>query len=564
MIFDSLYFFVSHQDWLLLIGALYFLRMFFREDDSWVKRLFHKDDGFYVILGIAVIMIVMVVWEQSNLKDHGSATELVNNNNGELYLLSVIFWSFIGGFGFAGFVALSFTRVFFRTEVDVMFKEEEVVEEVEPEPVEESKEDPFTLSSEDRFRHTLLLGSTGHGKTSQLGDMISSDVHCAHSTIVFDSQGDLIDKIARIDIPRERIIIIDPTDVEYPPALGLFDFKTQGKTAYEREERFNTTIELITFVINSLLSSEITGKQDVPFRYVIRLCLEIPDATILTFAEIFQKNGLDPYWKYVERLSPAGQNFFKNQFQTRQYQDTKDQIIRRVDAILSIPTMERMFSQPHTKIDMGKAMDEGCIILINSAKKLLKEEGSAFFSRFMVALISQAVQSRTVGNNTPAFVYIDEAAPVIDSNIANLLETARKYQVGITLAFQSLGQIPNELQHSVITNTGIKMVGGLSAKDARALSGDMQTDADTLMRVPKLQFFTHVKGGRSVYMRTHPGTLDNQPQRTDMHELIIENRQKFCIDAKEEVVYVPDEKVTILRAAEDHAPYDDTEQFNKT
>ena len=42
-----------------------------------------------------------------------------------------------------------------------------------------------------------------------------------------DSQGDMIGKLRNLAIVAdfaERVVIIDPTDIAYPPALNLFDF----------------------------------------------------------------------------------------------------------------------------------------------------------------------------------------------------------------------------------------------------------------------------------------------------------------------------------------------------
>lgn len=47
------------------------------------------------------------------------------------------------------------------------------------------------------------------------------------SVVVIDSQGDLLRNIvslAAMTRLSERLVLIDPTDIENPPALNLFDF----------------------------------------------------------------------------------------------------------------------------------------------------------------------------------------------------------------------------------------------------------------------------------------------------------------------------------------------------
>ena len=62
------------------------------------------------------------------------------------------------------------------------------------------------------------------------------------------------------------------------------------------------------------------------------------------------------------------------------------------------------------------------------------------------------------------------------------------------MAHQYLGQLSNGLQEAFEANTSIKLAGGVSARDARALSGQLSCDADLIQRQPKGTFATFVRG----------------------------------------------------------------------
>ncbi len=94
----------------------------------------------------------------------------------------------------------------------------------------------------------------------------------------------------------------------------------------------------------------------------------------------------------------------------------------------------------------------------------------------------------------PAMVYVDEAQDYFDRNIGLILSQARKYRVGMTMAHQYLGQLSQGLQEAFEANTSIKLAGGVSARDARALAGQMNCDADMIQRQPKGTFATYVRG----------------------------------------------------------------------
>lgn len=77
-------------------------------------------------------------------------------------------------------------------------------------------------------------------------------------------------------------------------------------------------------------------------------------------------------------------------------------------------------------------MNKGSIILINTAKDLLKQEGCEILGRFFIALISEAVQERASiaeDQRLPTFVYIDEAQDYFDESTA-FVESGEKVQSG--------------------------------------------------------------------------------------------------------------------------------------
>ena len=107
-----------------------------------------------------------------------------------------------------------------------------------------------------------------------------------------------------------------------------------------------------------------------------------------------------------------------------------------------------MFCNKRNKVNIFEAMNQGSLILINTAKDLLKQEGTEILGRFFIALICQAAQERAtidVESRMPTFVYIDEAHDYFDQSMGRLLEQARKYKVGLTLAHQHLDQFEENL-----------------------------------------------------------------------------------------------------------------------
>ena len=368
----------------------------------------------------------------------------------------------------------------------------------------------FTIPNRTRFEHHHIVAGSGHGKTQTLQYLISEDLTAVargeRSVIVLDSQGDLIRTIANLKLfapggpLHERVVIIDPTDVEYPVSLNLFDVGLERFDQYsqlDRERLTNSILELYDFVLGSLLSAEMTQKQSVIFRYVTRLMLHIPDATIHTLRELMEPDSEGKFAPHIEKLTGTARHFFESEFPSREFTQTRRQVLRRLWGILENQTFERMFSHPRSKLDLFAEMNAGKVILINTAKDLLKEQGTEIFGRFFIALIAQAAQERAtlpISKRMPTFVYVDEAADYFDRNIGLILSQARKFNVGMVLAHQYLGQLEPRLQDAFAANTSIKFAGGVSARDARTLAPMLYCEPALIEAQPKGSFAAHVRG----------------------------------------------------------------------
>lgn len=364
---------------------------------------------------------------------------------------------------------------------------------------------PFAFPENNRFEHTHIVAGTGHGKTQTMQYFIAKDLEDVEkgekSVVVIDSQGDLIRTIlSSTALPPEQIVLIDPEDIDFPVCLNLFavgQSRLEGYGALERERLTNSIIELYDFVLGSLLAAGMTAKQSVVFRYVTRLMFHIPDATIHTLRDLMEPGGCEKYREHIDKLDGTPRRFFETEFNSREFASTKTQVLRRLYSVLENQTFERMFSNPQSKFDMFTEMNSGKLILINTAKSLLKEQGTELLGRFFIALVAQAAQERAImreKDRLPTMVYIDEAQEYFDQNIGIILSQARKYRVGMVMAHQYLGQLSNGLQEAFEANTSIKLAGGVSARDARMLASQMASDPETIQRQDRGTFATFIRG----------------------------------------------------------------------
>ena len=362
---------------------------------------------------------------------------------------------------------------------------------------------PLKLTRNDRMNHMHIVGGTGAGKTTLIENLILHDLASDDppSLVVIDPHGDMLDRLLRADLGFEdRLIYINPRDIEHPPALNVFALNRERMTHYDeatREQVMASAIQTFDYLFEGL-GAEVTAKQSVFFRYVIRLMLSFPEtmgrnATILDMMKLMQDPV--PYGRAIQGLSGTAREFFLHDFSNKTFAQTKEQIRYRLQAILQTPTMERLLTAPETKIDLFGALNSGSIILVDTAKEFLKD-GSATFGKFFISLVLQAVMERTVipeHQRKDTFLIVDEAADYFSSDINDILNETRKYRCGLILAHHYLGEAAHGLQSSLATNTGAKFVSQVSAQDARAFASDMRTTADFILGQPKLQFAAHIR-----------------------------------------------------------------------
>lgn len=421
---------------------------------------------------------------------------------------------------------------------------------------------PFSIPLATRFEHMHIVGGAGHGKTQTLQHLIATDLALPDppSLIIIDSHGDMLSAIERLDCfhPEhgrltDRLIIIDPEDVEHPPALNMFDMSAARLASYtpaQREQVEAATIELFDYIFRAL-AADLSSKQGVAFAFVARLLLAIPHATIHTLRELMedQSSSIDksPFHDAILRLDHTARAFFEGHFFTKAFADTKRQIARRIYDFIRNKAFERMFSSRENKLDMFEAMNSGSIVLVNTSKAMLKGAASALFGRTMIALTLRAAFERVAippDQRRPAFLIIDEAADYFDANVDALLTQVRKYKLGLVFAHQYLDQLDAGLRASFAANTAIKLAGGVSDKDARSLAPDMRCRPEFITGQRKqsgsTSFATYVRNitPSALSLSIPFGTLDRMPRMSaDAQARLRErNRQRYTVNPKTEPV----------------------------
>lgn len=383
---------------------------------------------------------------------------------------------------------------------------------------------PFALPEEQRYSGHWIIAPPGRGKTTLLQAMFLDDLTRDASIIVMDSKGDLIGPIKELAAIKDRLVLIEP-DSDFPLALNPLDIPTAN---------INHVVSLLEYVFSALLEAKMTALQMTLFRTVLPAIVEaIPNATLQTFTDIIT-NGISGYETQLSKLSDRQRAFFYDKetgFLSKTYTDTRNQLIWRLQFLMTNPVIKQMFSALKTKLDLGKEMDAGKIILIDNSKQRLGDEGAEFFGRFFIALVLAAAQQRagrSQNEKLPCFFYIDECQNVIrrDEKISAILDECRSQKIAMILAHQRTAQITSENVLDALANCAIRMAN--SDDEAKYLSDKLRTETETLRSLPRGGFATFIRdlSPNALVLKVPPTNLARLPRISKAQQKELRERMR--------------------------------------
>jgi hypothetical protein len=333
---------------------------------------------------------------------------------------------------------------------------------------------PLALDEQGRLRHVHVVGPTGTGKSTLLVNMAVQDIEAGLGVVLLDPKGDLAaDVLDRIPAPRKRdVIVLDPADEERP--VGLNPLRAADGASAE------VVVENLVGLFKSLYRSSWGPRTDDVLRAALMTLAASGDATLCEVpllltdptyrrrlvGKLDDPIGLESFWGWYEALSDG------------ERLTVVGPVLNKVRAFSMRPRVRSIIGQADPALDLRKVLANGQILIVSLASGLLGEEAAALLGALVIAELWHATTARSgmsASRRRPVMAYLDEWQHFLHlpTPMASVLAEARGLGLGMTLAHQHLGQLPESARDSVLSNARSRVIFQLPAGDARLLTKEL-------------------------------------------------------------------------------------------
>jgi hypothetical protein len=335
---------------------------------------------------------------------------------------------------------------------------------------------PVHITDDDRRRHIYVIGQTGTGKSTLLGNMIIEDIQSGKGVAIIDPHGDLVENALGF-VPKERVddvIYFNPGDLERPLGLNMIDFNPQ------RPEEKTFIVNEMQSIFNKLFSQETMGPMFEQYmRNALLLMMEDSvnePATLVEVPRIFTDSAyrtrklarihnpvVIDFWE-KEAVKAGGEASLANM---------TPYITSKFNNFISNDYMRPIIGQPKSAFNFRDVMDNKKILLINLSKGKIGDINAGLLGMIFTGKILMAALSRVDiadADKRPDFnLYIDEFQNFTTDSIATILSEARKYRLNLTMAHQFIAQLEDKIKDAVFGNVGSELVFRVGVQDAEFL-----------------------------------------------------------------------------------------------
>lgn len=384
----------------------------------------------------------------------------------------------------------------------------------------------LAIGTEAALRHTHIVGPTGTGKSTLLGNLVVQDIEDGRGVVVIEPRGDLVDDILR-RIPKHRlddVVVIDPQD---PAPVGL-------NPLHRGSRRPDLVADGVLTIFKGLYGRAIGPRsQDILYASLLTLA-QRDDASLVMLPLLLTNPGfrrsitstvrdplsLEPFWA-------AFDNWSDNERAT-----AIAPVMNKLRPLLR-PGLRSVLGQRTPRFDLRTVFTERKILLVPLRRGVIGPDVARLLGSLVMAELWQAIQGRSSvppAQRHPVMVVLDEVQDYLhlSTDLGEALAQARGYGVGFTLAHQFLGQLPSEMKAAVLTNARSRVVFQVSPEDAAQFAkGHPELTALDFAALGQHSVYASIFAGGSATAYASGVTLPPGPATSDPAAVRARSRARY-------------------------------------
>ncbi len=420
----------------------------------------------------------------------------------------------------------------------------------------------------DRTRHQYVIGKSGSGKSALLNFQARQDVAAGAGLCVVDPHGDLIEDILA-HVPKERakdVVLFDPADIERPMGLNLLEAKTD-------EEKDRASLDAMEIFIK-LFGNEIFGPRIQ--HYFRNGCLTLMDdeeegATLIDVPRLYVDDDFQRY-KVSKCKNVVVRSFWEHEIAKTGAREKEEMIpyfSAKFGPFVTNSTMRNIIGQPKSAFQVREVMDSGKILLVNLSKGKIGDVNAQLLGLIFVNKVNMAALSRAdvpQKDRRRFYLYVDEFQNFVTDAFATILSEARKYELGLIMAHQYIGQLvgktesygqsSTKMRDAVFGNVGTILSFKIGAEDAEYMAKEMAPvlSEQDVIGIPNFNCYVKLNINNTTSRPFSMSTIYDESQRNEKLAALIKEYSRMKYGRKR--VFVNQEiedRIGISRPAGDAA-----------
>jgi hypothetical protein len=396
----------------------------------------------------------------------------------------------------------------------------------------------------DRTRHEYIIGKSGCGKSSLLSWQVRQDISKGEGICVVDPHGDLIEDVLS-HVPKERakdVVVFDPSDIDRPMGLNLLEAKTD-------EEKDRASLDAMEIFIK-LFGSEIFGPRIQ--HYFRNGCLtlmddEVEGATLIDVPRLFVDDEFQRY-KVSKCKNVVVRSFWEHEIAKTGAREKEEMIpyfSAKFGPFVTNTTMRNIIGQPKSAFSVREIMDNGKILLVNLSKGKIGDINAQLLGLIFVNKVNMAALSRAdtaFAKRRRFYLYVDEFQNFVTDAFATILSEARKYELGLIMAHQYIGQLvgkvggeydqaSTKLRDAVFGNVGTILSFKIGAEDAEYMAKEFAPvlSEQDVIGIPNFHCYCKMSINNTTSRPFSMGTIYDEKDRNEKLASLIKeySRMKY-------------------------------------